>query len=110
MFVVTTAEPDSNVFRLDQVLRDPRHPYTKALMASVPTLDADKNVELQTVDGQTPSPADVKVGCEFAGRCPYVVDACKEKTIEMSNVGSGHDVRCIRLDSNGKLPVLVGGA
>lgn len=95
---------------VDKVLRDPRHPYTKALMASVPTLDADKNVELQTVDGQTPSPAEVTVGCEFAGRCPYVINACKEKTIEMTQVGLGHDVRCIRLDSNGKLPVLTGGA
>ncbi len=95
---------------VDQVLRDPRHPYTKALMASVPTLDADKSVELQTVDGQTPSPAEVTVGCEFAGRCPYVIAACKEKTIEMTRVDQGHDVRCIRLDSNGKLPVLIGGA
>ena len=95
---------------VDQVLRDPRHPYTKALMASVPTLDADKSVELQTVDGQTPSPAEVTVGCEFAGRCPYVIAACKEKTIEMTRVNQGHDVRCIRLDSNGKLPVLTGGA
>jgi peptide/nickel transport system ATP-binding protein len=95
---------------VDQVLRDPRHPYTKALMASVPTLDADKSVELQTVDGQTPSPAEVTVGCEFAGRCPYVIAACKEKTIEMTRVNQGHDVRCIRLDSNGKLPVLIGGA
>ena len=95
---------------VDQVLRDPRHPYTKALMASVPTLDADKSVELQTVDGQTPSPAEVTVGCEFAGRCPYVIAACKEKTIEMTQVDQGHDVRCIRLDSNGKLPVLAGGA
>ena len=95
---------------VDQVLRDPRHPYTKALMASVPTLDADKSVELQTVDGQTPSPAEVTVGCEFAGRCPYVIAACKEKTIEMTRVNPGHAVRCIRLDSNGKLPVLAGGA
>lgn len=95
---------------VDQVLRDPRHPYTKALMASVPTLEADKSVELQTVDGQTPSPAEVTVGCEFAGRCPYVIAACKEKTIEMTQVDQGHDVRCIRLDSNGKLPVLTGGA
>jgi oligopeptide/dipeptide ABC transporter ATP-binding protein len=95
---------------VDQVLRDPRHPYTKALMASVPTLDADKSVELQTVDGQTPSPTEVTVGCEFAGRCPYVINPCKEKTIEMTQVGSGHEVRCIRLDSNGKLPVFVGSA
>lgn len=95
---------------VDQVLRDPRHPYTRALMASVPTLDADKDVALQTVDGQTPSPAEVTVGCEFAGRCPYVINACKEKSIEMTQVGTGHEVRCIRLDANGKLPVLVGGS
>jgi peptide/nickel transport system ATP-binding protein len=79
-------------------------------MASVPTLDADKDVELQTVEGQTPSPAEVTVGCEFAGRCPYVIDACKEKTIEMTQISVSHEVRCIRLDANGKLPVLVGGA
>ena len=95
---------------VDEVLRDPRHPYTKALMASVPTLDADKNIELQTVEGQTPSPAEVTVGCEFAGRCPYAISACKEKTIEMTQITSSHEVRCIRLDENGKLPVLVGGA
>lgn len=95
---------------VDQVLRDPRHPYTRALMASVPALDADKDVALQTVDGQTPSPAEVTVGCEFAGRCPYVINACKEKSIEMTQVGTGHEVRCIRLDANGKLPVLVGGS
>lgn len=95
---------------VDQVLRDPRHPYTRALMASVPTLDADKDVALQTVDGQTPSPAEVTVGCEFAGRCPYVINACKEKSIEMTQVGTGHEVRCIRLDANGKLPVLIGGS
>lgn len=95
---------------VDQVLRDPRHPYTRALMASVPTLDANKDVALQTVDGQTPSPAEVTVGCEFAGRCPYVINACKEKSIDMTQVGTGHEVRCIRLDANGKLPVLVGGS
>ncbi|NBU94073.1 MAG: hypothetical protein EBS18_06000, partial [Actinobacteria bacterium] len=76
----------------------------------VPTLDADKDIELQTVDGQTPSPAEVTIGCEFVGRCPYAIDVCKDRTIEMTQVNPGHDVRCIRLDSNGKLPVLTGGA
>ncbi|MFM1968485.1 MAG: hypothetical protein RL590_1342, partial [Actinomycetota bacterium] len=40
----------------------------------------------------------------------YVISACKEKTIEMTQVSPGHEVRCIRLDSNGKLPVVTGGA
>lgn len=89
---------------VDQVLREPKHPYTKALLLSVPTLDDDKNKELQTVEGQTPSPADVTVGCEFAGRCSYVADICKTKSIEMRKISNGQDVRCIRLDENGSLP------
>lgn len=93
--------------KVDQVLRDPKHPYTRALLESVPTLDADKDVELQTVDGQTPSPADVTVGCEFAGRCPYVVAACREQTVEMLTFANNHQVRCIRLDEHGNLPALV---
>jgi oligopeptide/dipeptide ABC transporter ATP-binding protein len=93
--------------KVDQVLRDPKHPYTRALLESVPTLDADKNVELQTVDGQTPSPADVTVGCEFAGRCPYVINACREQTVEMLTFAESHQVRCIRLDAQGNLPALV---
>jgi oligopeptide/dipeptide ABC transporter ATP-binding protein len=91
---------------VDQVLRDPKHPYTRALLQSVPTLDANKSVELQTVEGQTPSPADVTTGCEFAGRCPYVVDACLVKTIEMRTFSNGQEVRCLRLDDAGKLPEL----
>ncbi len=95
--------------KVDQVLRDPKHPYTRALLESVPTLDADKNIELKTVDGQTPSPADVTVGCEFAGRCPLAIQECKESSIEMRTFGSNHQARCIRLDAQGNLPVLIEG-
>jgi oligopeptide/dipeptide ABC transporter ATP-binding protein len=76
-------------------------------LESVPTLDADKDVELKTVDGQTPSPADVTVGCEFAGRCPLAIQKCKEATIEMRTFGANHQARCIRLDDQGNLPALV---
>jgi peptide/nickel transport system ATP-binding protein len=93
--------------KVDQVLRDPKHPYTRALLESVPTLDADKGIELKTVDGQTPSPADVTVGCEFAGRCPLAIQKCRESTIEMRTFGASHQVRCIRLDDQGNLPALV---
>jgi peptide/nickel transport system ATP-binding protein len=89
---------------VDQVLRDPRHPYTQALLQSVPSLEADKNVELKTVDGQTPSPADVTKGCEFAGRCSFAIQACKENVIPLINISEKHQVRCIRLDDKGNLP------
>lgn len=95
----------------EQVLRNPRHPYTRALLESVPTLDADKDFKLKTIVGQTPSPSDVTTGCEFAGRCPYVIDQCKSGTVDMRLLDDGHEVRCLRLDPSGNLPsITVGGA
>lgn len=91
---------------VNQVLRSPKHPYTQALLQSVPSLDADKSVELKTVEGQTPSPADVTKGCEFAGRCPFVTDACREQVIPLTTFADNHQARCIRLDAKGNLPKL----
>ena len=89
----------------DQVLRSPKHPYTRALLQSVPSLEADKNVELQTVQGQTPSPADVTEGCEFAGRCPFVIKDCRTKTIDLRTFSNVQQARCIRLNEGGELNV-----
>lgn len=89
---------------VEQVLRSPKHPYTRALLESVPSLDDKKDVELQTVSGQTPSPADVTAGCEFAGRCPFVADACRTGTIAIRAFDHGQQVRCLRLDDSGNLP------
>ena len=89
---------------VEQVLRTPKHPYTQALLKSVPSLAADKSIELLTVEGQTPSPADVTQGCEFAGRCAYVVDECRQTTIPLVAFANSQQVRCMRLDKNGKLP------
>jgi len=90
--------------RVDQVLKSPKHPYTRALLESVPSLTSDIAVELSTVQGQTPSPADVTNGCEFAGRCPYVADKCLTGIIPLRTLSDGHDVRCIQLDDAGNLP------
>lgn len=92
--------------RVDQVLRSPKHPYTRALLESVPTLDADVSTKLSTVHGQTPSPADVTDGCEFAGRCPYVADSCRSGVIPLKKFSDGHEVRCARLDEAGNLPAM----
>lgn len=89
---------------VEQVLRSPKHPYTRALLESVPSLDDEKDVELQTVSGQTPSPADVTDGCEFAGRCPFVADVCRTGTIAIRTFDQSQQVRCLRLDDKGNLP------
>lgn len=88
---------------VDQVLRNPKHPYTKALLQSVPSLEANKDIELKTVEGQTPSPADVTQGCEFAGRCPFVIDACRENVIQLKRFEQSHQVRCLRAEEIGNL-------
>lgn len=89
---------------VEQVLRTPKHPYTQALLKSVPSLEADKSIELLTVEGQTPSPADVTRGCEFADRCAFAIDKCRETTIPLITLEKSHQVRCMRLDKDGNLP------
>lgn len=60
-----------------QVLENPKHPYTKALLAAIPTLDKRKKpIVLQ---GDVPSPVNLPKGCYFASRCPNVQEICKKK-------------------------------
>lgn len=54
-----------------------RHPYTRALIGSVPTLDANPDERLTAIGGTPPDPGNLPVGCAFADRCPLVVDHCR---------------------------------
>ncbi|WP_135557347.1 ABC transporter ATP-binding protein [Paenibacillus cymbidii] len=76
-----------------QVLGSPRHPYTKALLHSVPTLGIGKHERLATIRGNTPDPSDMPPGCEFAPRCDFATDACQTVPAE-TDLGGGHRVRC----------------
>ena len=80
------------------VFEHPAHPYTRALLAAVPTLD--KTTKLRTIEGRVPSLFNIPPGCRFAARCPYAVPECLERIPEMEmstycNTGV-HQVRCIR--------------
>lgn len=75
------------------------HPYTKALLRSVPVLGLADDQKLETIPGATPNPADLKGGCEFADRCSECTDRCREKTIPMYEIAPGHRVRCLKYDS-----------
>ena len=55
--------------------------------------------ELGTIPGITPNPAELGPGCEFAGRCPFCQERCKEKDIPRFEVSPGHYVRCLKFDS-----------
>jgi peptide/nickel transport system ATP-binding protein len=68
----------------EQVISNPKHPYTQALLKSVPTVHS-RDVAPPT--GEVPSLVDLPSGCRFHPRCPYVMDVCKEKEPDLRNVG-----------------------
>ena len=72
------------------------HPYTKALMSSVPELDPaiSKTKKPVMLQGDVPSPIDTPVGCKFASRCPYATKRCHEERPIFRNVGNEHYVAC----------------
>lgn len=81
---------------LRQIFSNPSHPYTKMLLSSVPVLGLEQGQKLTTIPGSTPNPADLKEGCEFAGRCPFCTDACLKGKIPGFEIEEGHMVRCLR--------------
>lgn len=72
-----------------------KHPYTKALLRSVPVLGLADDQKLETIPGITPNPADLKEGCDFADRCTHCMDQCRQGTIPAYEVTKGHYVRCL---------------
>lgn len=79
---------------VEQIFNLPSHPYTKALLRSVPVPGMDKNKKLETIEGQTPDPKDCKDGCEFANRCPHAMEKCYKDNVKNYEVEAGHHVRC----------------
>ncbi|MBS0358383.1 MAG: ABC transporter ATP-binding protein [Proteobacteria bacterium] len=77
---------------VDEVLNHPKHPYTQALLASVPTID--KASKLFPLSGELPSAAEPPSGCHFHPRCRRAMAICHEKYPEISSVGEAHEVKC----------------
>jgi len=78
---------------VDQVLRNPVHPYTRALLASIPVLGKGKDQIISPISGSTPDPYNRPFGCQFAPRCPYKSDECDVMPEEV-NVDKTRRVMC----------------
>ncbi|MFZ7088937.1 oligopeptide/dipeptide ABC transporter ATP-binding protein [Curtobacterium sp. RRHDQ10] len=61
----------------EELFRNPRHPYTRALIDSIPRMGAESVNARLALQGDPPSPFDIPTGCRFHPRCPYAVDACR---------------------------------
>lgn len=74
----------------------PMHPYTQALMRSVPDRRQGRQRRLPEIRGTVPNLREPIIGCSFAPRCPFAIDICREKTPVLSEVQSGHAAACWR--------------
>ena len=81
--------------------RNPRHPYTRALLRSVPRLDGGRAAALHAIEGMPPDLVAYPRGCPFHARCPLVADHCRERRPELETIAPRHRVACWRHDVPG---------
>ena len=79
-----------------ELFNNPQHPYTEALMRSVPNVDEDVDF-LYSIEGQPPALDNLPPGCSFADRCPYVFDKCHDEFPPAVAAGDRHHATCWRL-------------
>jgi oligopeptide/dipeptide ABC transporter ATP-binding protein len=76
------------------VFRTPRHPYTRGLLASIPSLGGPRGQALVPIRGSVPNSYDIPAGCVFAPRCPMAVDACRASMPALQDASDGHKAAC----------------
>ena len=82
----------------EQILTDPQHPYTRALLDCMPQNTQPKE-PLRIIDGQVPNLNEPEPGCMFAPRCDYATEECRGNDIPDHDCGDGHRAACCNLDS-----------
>ena len=78
----------------EELLDQPKHPYTEALLAAVPIPDPSLNRDRQLLSGEVADPANLPTGCVFHPRCPHAEDRCKTEVPDLREITAGHFARC----------------
>ena len=81
---------------VQEIFRDPRHPYTQGLLKAMPKMDEDCE-QLYNIKGSVPAFANMPKGCPFSTRCAYASEQCFEMAPAEREVSKGHSVRCWRV-------------
>ncbi len=84
-----------------EILDDPRHPYTKALLSAVPTVDRNLRREAIRLEGDMPSPSNPPAGCHFHSRCPEAGPACARAYPIETRLSTTRTVHCVRVEEGG---------
>lgn len=85
-----------------ELFANPRHPYTQALLSSVPVADPRKKTLQPMIDGDVPSPINPPSGCAFHTRCRYVMDRCKVERPVLTDTAAQHRVACFLNEGTGR--------
>ncbi|WP_024509208.1 dipeptide ABC transporter ATP-binding protein [Bradyrhizobium sp. ARR65] len=85
-----------------ELFQNPRHPYTQALLASVPLANPKMKRLTPLVDGDVPSPVNPPSGCAFHTHCRYAMDRCKVERPALREAAAGHQVACLLNEGTGR--------
>jgi oligopeptide/dipeptide ABC transporter ATP-binding protein len=86
----------------EEIFEKPLHPYSQALIASVPVPDPARRKESVPLKGEVPSPVNPPTGCRFHPRCPLAMDACKQKEPDLIDTGNQHYVACFAVNKENR--------
>ncbi len=79
---------------VDELYDNPRHPYTSALLNSLPRMDGSVGEALESIEGLPPDLIQLPEGCPFAVRCKYAKDRCYQENPPLENINSDHQIAC----------------
>ena len=85
-----------------EVLREPKHPYTRALLAAVPRIEPGAAREIIRLEGELPSPANPPAGCHFHPRCPQAMEKCRAQYPAPTQLSASREVSCYLYVNEGK--------
>jgi oligopeptide/dipeptide ABC transporter ATP-binding protein len=78
----------------DSLYKNPRHPYTEALLAAIPSIDPEAKKRAVKIMGDLPSATDIPKGCSFYSRCPIREKRCEQSMPQLKEINTGHQVSC----------------
>ncbi|HJR80385.1 MAG TPA: ABC transporter ATP-binding protein [Anaerolineales bacterium] len=81
--------------RMEDVTKNPRHPYTQALLSVIPVPNPRLRKKRIILQGETPNPIDLPTGCRFHPRCPVAISECKQKDPPLFALGESHQAACL---------------
>ena len=89
---IVEQSPVDYIFKHD--ITDYNHPYTIALLNSIPAITSDREERLDIIPGSVPHPLNLPDGCKFADRCKYATDKCRSEMPELVAINENQKIRC----------------